>query len=107
MTVIGLPLSGLADADADQAVRDLLDHRTGPPRLERVLVVDDTAALVGHEPLYQRIVSSNRVHALLCVAVGPRVGGDGKLDFVRKYDLETTAARSLFWMGVVSLPSPR
>jgi 6-phosphogluconolactonase len=36
-----------------------------------------------------------------------RVGGDGKLDFVRKYDIETTAAHSLFWMGLVSLPSPR
>ena len=33
-----------------------------------------------------------------------RVHGDGKLDFANKYDVETTEARSLFWMGVVSLP---
>ena len=33
-----------------------------------------------------------------------RVGNDGKLDFARKYDVETTGARSLFWMGLVSLP---
>ena len=33
-----------------------------------------------------------------------RIRGDGKLDFVRKYDVETGGTRSLFWMGVVSLP---
>jgi 6-phosphogluconolactonase len=32
-----------------------------------------------------------------------RVRGDGKLDFVRKYDVETGGARNLFWMGLVSL----
>jgi len=29
---------------------------------------------------------------------------DGKLDFVRKYDVEASNSRSLFWMGLVSLP---
>jgi 6-phosphogluconolactonase (cycloisomerase 2 family) len=33
-----------------------------------------------------------------------RVRGDGKLDFTRKYDVATDAARTLFWMGIVSLP---
>jgi 6-phosphogluconolactonase (cycloisomerase 2 family) len=33
-----------------------------------------------------------------------RVRDDGKLDFVRKYDLEATTARSLFWIGVAPLP---
>jgi 6-phosphogluconolactonase len=33
-----------------------------------------------------------------------RVRNDGRLDFVRKYDVETSASRSLFWMGLVSLP---
>jgi 6-phosphogluconolactonase len=33
-----------------------------------------------------------------------RVRGDGKLDFVRKYDVATDGARNLFWMGIVSLP---
>jgi 6-phosphogluconolactonase len=32
-----------------------------------------------------------------------RVGTDGKLDFVRKYDVETDRGRNLFWMGLVSL----
>ena len=32
-----------------------------------------------------------------------RVGRNGKLDFVRKYDVETVRGRNLFWMGLVSL----
>jgi 6-phosphogluconolactonase len=33
-----------------------------------------------------------------------RVRADGKLDYVSKYDVETTSAKNMFWMGVVSLP---
>jgi hypothetical protein len=33
-----------------------------------------------------------------------RVGGDGKLDFVRKYDVEADGSKTLFWMGLVGLP---
>ena len=29
-----------------------------------------------------------------------RIGGDGKLDFVRKYDVEV-GDRQMFWMGIV------
>src|ERR1700730_2147867 len=32
-----------------------------------------------------------------------RVGADGKLEYVRKYDVETDRDRNLFWMGLVSL----
>jgi len=33
------------------------------------------------------------------------IGNDGKLSFVRKYDIEAdqTAGRSLFWIGMASL----
>jgi hypothetical protein len=31
-----------------------------------------------------------------------RIGGDGRLDFVRKYDVDV-ADRSMFWMGMVAL----
>jgi 6-phosphogluconolactonase len=31
-----------------------------------------------------------------------RIGGDGKLDFVRKYDIDT-GAKTLFWSGMVTL----
>jgi 6-phosphogluconolactonase len=33
-----------------------------------------------------------------------RVGGDGKLSFAHKYDIETGGARSLFWTGMISVP---
>ena len=33
-----------------------------------------------------------------------KVGSDGKLDFVRKYDIETSATKLLFWTGFVGLP---
>ena len=33
-----------------------------------------------------------------------RVRDDGKLDFVRKYDVEATNSKSVFWMGLVALP---
>jgi 6-phosphogluconolactonase len=42
----------------------------------------------------------NTVPASLAVF---RVGADGKLDFVRRYDVETDRGRNLFWMGLVSL----
>ncbi len=32
-----------------------------------------------------------------------RIGGDGKLEFARKYDVETGPGRSLFWAGLFSL----
>jgi 6-phosphogluconolactonase len=33
-----------------------------------------------------------------------RIGNDGRLQFARKYDLETTPERSLFWVRAVTLP---
>ena len=33
-----------------------------------------------------------------------RIPNDGRLDFVRTYDVGAGSGRSLFWMGVVSLP---
>jgi hypothetical protein len=32
-----------------------------------------------------------------------RVRGDGKLDFVRKYDV-AVGGRNMFWMGITALP---
>jgi 6-phosphogluconolactonase len=33
-----------------------------------------------------------------------RIAKDGKLEFVRKYDQDTSGGRSLFWTGIVALP---
>ncbi len=33
-----------------------------------------------------------------------RVRADGKLDFVRKYDVQAGGGKNLFWVGIVPLP---
>ena len=62
----------------------MLDIDTGgPDKIERLLVLDDTALLDAHEPVYQSIGSSNRVpmERVLCVLIGPRNSEGGrKLD---------------------------
>lgn len=45
--------------------------------------------------------SLNRVPASLAVY---RIRNDGKLDFVRKYDVETGGGSNLMWVGIVALP---
>jgi len=33
-----------------------------------------------------------------------KVESDGRLEFAHHYDMETSGSRSLFWVGIVSLP---
>jgi 6-phosphogluconolactonase len=33
-----------------------------------------------------------------------RIGPDGRLEFVRKYDVETSQGQMQYWMGMVALP---
>jgi hypothetical protein len=33
-----------------------------------------------------------------------RIGPDGRLSFVRKYDVETPGGQMQYWMGIVALP---
>ena len=40
------------------------------------------------------------VPAAICMF---RIGGDGKLEFVRKYDIDATAQKQQFWAGMVAL----
>ncbi len=54
------------------------------------------------DPSGRILVAANQV-APASLAVY-RIRADGKLDFVRKYDVEADAGRSLFWMGLVKLP---
>jgi 6-phosphogluconolactonase len=43
------------------------------------------------------------VHAVPASLAVFRVRDDGKLDFVRKYDVDV-AGRNMWWMGMVALP---
>jgi hypothetical protein len=70
-----LSLCGLSAAEAAQATTGLLDIDSGgPDRLERLLVLDDTALLAAHLKVYEQIDTAHRVEKLVCVTVGPRPG---------------------------------
>ena len=75
MTVEILWLTGRSDADAEEIARTLLADLHGHRDLRRLLVLDDTAKLVRHTPIYERLVTARRVEDLLCVALGPRAEG--------------------------------
>jgi 6-phosphogluconolactonase len=61
----------------------------------RILVAaNETAILTGSDAKAQVIPASLAVF---------RIQNDGKLDFVRKYDVDTSTG-SMFWMGIVALP---
>jgi 6-phosphogluconolactonase (cycloisomerase 2 family) len=89
-----------------------IDQDTGEPtRIQnidtrgirpRTFALDPTARLLvaaNQEPLLVRDGDLVRtVPASLSVF---RVGADGKLEFVRKYDVAATEIRSMLWMGIV------
>jgi hypothetical protein len=80
MSVEVLTLSGLPVAEAVSAATALLDIDSGgPDRVDRLLVLDDTALLADHLNVYQRIDTSHRVGKLMCVAMGPRPAGERRL----------------------------
>jgi hypothetical protein len=80
MTVEILRLSGLRGSEAGQAAGTLLADRAHRD-LSRLLVVDDTAALIDHSAVYERLLTSRRLDHLLCVAVGPRAANSRELRF--------------------------
>lgn len=81
MTVPVLSLADLSATEAGQATAALLDIDSGPDRLERLLVLDDTALLSDHLDAYEQIDTANRVDRLLCVTIGPRPGDGRRLEF--------------------------
>jgi hypothetical protein len=92
-----LALAGLAADEADAVVDRLLDIETGPERLTRLLVLDDTSQLVRRGPVYQRIEASKRVQAILCVAVGPMAGNDRRLRL--PWSLGGFQGHGVLWAG--------
>jgi hypothetical protein len=102
MTVEILRLSVLPGKEAEQAANTLLDLRSGPPDLRRLLVLDDTALLVEHASVFERLVTARRVEDLLCVAVGPRPVGPrpGDTRMLRlPGNLGGTQGSGVLWVG--------
>ncbi len=69
-----LTLSGIDAPDALAAAVALLDDRSVRD-LTRLLVIDDTDMLTGHEAAYRALLTSGRLTRLLCVAIGMPGGG--------------------------------
>ena len=81
MTVEVLRLSGVPDGEPDRVVSALLADFRAHPDLSRLLVVDDTVALIGHSAIFERLLTSHRLDHLVCVAVGPRAADSREFRF--------------------------
>ena len=97
MTIEILRLSGTETPEAEQAASSLVDFRTGPRDLRNLLVVDDTALLVEHAPVYALLDNAGRVENMLCVAVGPRAGNGRALRLPG--NLGGTQGSPVLWVG--------
>src|SRR5882724_5794330 len=71
MAVEILWLTDLSCEEAAEKAERLIDLRTGPADLSKLLVIDHARLLAGHAEVIRRLASSLRVEDLLCVAVGP------------------------------------
>ena len=73
----------------------------------RTFAIDPTGHLLvvaNMVPMKVKDESGGVTTVAACLSV-LRIGDDGRLTFVRKYDLETPGNRTLFWTGFVPLPA--
>jgi 6-phosphogluconolactonase len=92
-----------------------IDQATGEPTLiQRIDTRGMSARTFSLDPSGRILVAANQVPFMVRdgsnVKTVPaslavfRVRADGKLDFVRKYDVQTGGGKNLFWMGILPLP---
>jgi 6-phosphogluconolactonase len=91
-----------------------IDQQTGEPTL--IQTIDGRGIHLrnfGVDPAARLLVAStirpmpvrdaNQIKLLTAGLIVYRIGGDGKLEFVRKYDVDTAKGQQ-FWSGMVTLP---
>jgi 6-phosphogluconolactonase (cycloisomerase 2 family) len=92
-----------------------IDQTTGEPtRIQnadghanylRTFGIDTTGRILVTASVWPMPVRDGADITTIPAAIGMfRVGGDGKLEFVRKYDIDATAQKQQFWAGMVTLP---
>ncbi len=92
-----------------------INQETGEPTLiqnadtrgvhPRTFAIDPSGRILVVANMQQVLVrDKEEVRWLPAVLSVFRIGSDGKLGFVRKYDQDTSGGRSLFWTGMVGLP---
>jgi hypothetical protein len=91
-----------------------IDQTTGEPTLIqnidgrgiqlRTFGIDPSGSLlVAASVVPIQVREGTRVGTLPAGLTVYRVGSDGRLDFVRKYDVEATTRNQQFWSGMVTL----
>jgi len=84
-----------------------INQKTGEPTLiQSIDTQGNSARTFTLDPQGKLLIAGNQVPAGAVPASMAvyRVGADGKLTFVRKYDVEATNSKSLFWIGLIALP---
>jgi 6-phosphogluconolactonase len=92
-----------------------INQETGEPTLiqnadtrgvhPRTFTIDPSGKILVVANAQQILVrNQEEVHSAPATLSVFRIAGDGKLEFVRKYDQDTSGGRALFWTGMVTLP---
>jgi 6-phosphogluconolactonase len=92
-----------------------IDQETGEPTLiqnadtrgvhPRTFAIDPSGRILVVANMQQVLVrDKEEVRPLPATLSVFRIGRDGKLEFVKKYDQDTSGGRDLFWTGMVALP---
>ena len=104
----------LGDGENSIAVYSL-NEQTGEPTLiqnanthgvhPRTFAIDPSGRMLVVANMKEVLVrEQDRVRSLPANLSVFRIGSDGKLAFVRKYDQDTSGNRNVFWTGIVALP---
>ena len=92
-----------------------IQQKTGEPTLiqtadtrgvhPRTFAIDPSGRILVVANMQQVLVrDGNQVRPLAATLSVFRIGSDGRLEFVRKYDQDTRGGKNLFWTGMVALP---
>jgi 6-phosphogluconolactonase (cycloisomerase 2 family) len=104
----------LADSENSIAVYSI-NPETGEPTLiqnadthgvhPRTFAIDPSGRILVVANMQQVLVRDGKeIHPMPATLSVFRIGNDGKLQFARKYDQDTSRGRNLFWTGMVALP---
>ena len=94
--------SGIAEGSENSIAVYAINQQTGEPTLIQSADTHGTSPRTFALDPNARVLVAGNQSGVANLALF-RIGNDGKLDFVRKYDVDSNSG-SLFWMGIVPLP---
>jgi 6-phosphogluconolactonase (cycloisomerase 2 family) len=82
----------------------LIQNADGHANYLRTFGIDSTGRILVTASVWPMPVRESAYITMVPAAISMfRIGGDGKLEFVRKYDVDATAQKQQFWAGMVTL----